>query len=282
MIVTRYTEDEFREAVRNSFSIAQVLKKIGVRPSGGNYDCAHRRIERMELDISHFTGAGHLKGKTHNWAKKTALSDILVENFLGGIGTHKIKLRLIKEGLLLKKCYVCGISEWRGQQLSLELEHKNGNRHDNRIENLELLCPNCHSLTATYRGRGKRQVCVPKRKEKFGIEDNIAIDIPREELQKMIIEEPIKNVCKKIGFSYRETIRYLRKNSFIIPSSRQKNETKRKFNVSKEELEKLISTTSMLAIGRMFGVSGNAVRKRAKLFGILDKACRKYTTKEIK
>ena len=155
MTTTRYTEEEFREAVKSSFSIRMVLKKIGVRPTGGNYSVAHRRIERMGLDISHFTGAAHLKGKTHNWAKKTPLSDLLVKNFLGGVTTHKIKLRLIKEGLLQRKCYNCGISEWQGRQLSLELEHKNGNRKDNRIENLELLCPNCHSLTETYRGKNK-------------------------------------------------------------------------------------------------------------------------------
>lgn len=155
MTTPRYTEEEFRVAVRDSFSIRNVLKKIGVQPTGGNYDVAHRMISRMGIDTSHFTGQGHLKGRNHNWAKKTATKDILVENYLGGVPTHKLKLRLVKEGVIERKCYKCGISEWRGQQLSLELEHKNGNRHDNRIENLSLLCPNCHSLTPTYRGRNK-------------------------------------------------------------------------------------------------------------------------------
>lgn len=157
MIIARYTEGQFIDAVKSSYSIASVLRKIGVRPTGGNYDVAKRRIKSLKLDTSHFTGCGHLRGKTHGWAKKTPLCDILIKDFCGGVSSHKLKLRLIKDGLLQRKCHGCGISEWLGKQLSLELEHKNGDRYDNRIENLDLLCPNCHSLTATYRGRGKRR-----------------------------------------------------------------------------------------------------------------------------
>jgi 5-methylcytosine-specific restriction endonuclease McrA len=69
--------------------------------------------------------------------------------------TH-LKVRLITAGFLRPECAECGLSRWRGQVLSLEMDHVNGNRDDNRLENLRLLCLNCHSLTETYAGRNKR------------------------------------------------------------------------------------------------------------------------------
>lgn len=68
--------------------------------------------------------------------------------------TH-LKMRLMAAGLLQPVCTECGINTWRGKPLSLELDHINGDKHDNRLENLRLLCPNCHSQTATYAGRNK-------------------------------------------------------------------------------------------------------------------------------
>lgn len=64
-----------------------------------------------------------------------------------------LKSRLLAKGLLKDQCYECGLSEWRGKHLSLHLDHINGHKHDNRLENLRLLCPNCHSQTPTYSGR---------------------------------------------------------------------------------------------------------------------------------
>jgi 5-methylcytosine-specific restriction endonuclease McrA len=61
-----------------------------------------------------------------------------------------LKRRLIAEGLKQHRCEECGISEWLGRPLSMELHHTNGDPHDNRIENLQLLCPNCHSQTENY------------------------------------------------------------------------------------------------------------------------------------
>jgi HNH endonuclease len=66
---------------------------------------------------------------------------------------HHLKVRLIKEGLKENRCEICGIDEWLGKSLNTQLHHRNGDGTDNRIENLQLLCPNCHSQTDTYGGR---------------------------------------------------------------------------------------------------------------------------------
>jgi 5-methylcytosine-specific restriction endonuclease McrA len=71
-------------------------------------------------------------------------------------GSHpppRLRLRLIREGLKEPRCENCGLDSWNGVQIPLELDHRNGRRDDNRIENLTLLCPNCHAQTPTYRGR---------------------------------------------------------------------------------------------------------------------------------
>lgn len=265
----RYTDDQFVNAVKLSYSIASVLRMIGVRPTGGNYDVAHRRIKILNLDMSHFTGKGHLRGKTHNWAKKTPLSDILVRDFTGGVGTHQLKLRLLKEGLLQRKCYRCGINEWLGKQLSLELEHKNGNRYDNRIENIELLCPNCHSLTATYRGKNngknKSKEYSDALRREMKERELINIDIDDIELTKLVAVKSIIEIGNMFGVSPKTISRICFSRNIKIP---HKSHLMKKFDVSREELEKLIKENPMTKIGQMFGVSDNAIRKRAKSYGI--------------
>jgi hypothetical protein len=149
---SKYTEEQFIEAVKTSTSVRQVLSKIGVKEAGGNYKVAREKIKRLNLDTSHFTGMGWLKGQTHKHTTKP------IEYYLTEDSYHqsyKLKLRLIAEGIKQHKCECCGITEWQGKPTPIELDHINGNNRDNRLENLRLLCPNCHAQTSTYRGRNK-------------------------------------------------------------------------------------------------------------------------------
>lgn len=152
----KYTKEDFILAVKNSISKREVLKTLGLAEAGGNYAILEKKLKSLNLDTSHWLGQGHLKGKKHTWTKKIPIQEILVNESLYN-DSNKLRIRLIKENILEAKCYECGLTEWRGKSLSFDLEHKNGNRFDNRIDNLTILCPNCHSQTATYRGRNKKK-----------------------------------------------------------------------------------------------------------------------------
>jgi hypothetical protein len=151
----RYSDQDLLEAVRSSFSVAQVLKILGRVPTGDNYKVFYRRATRLGLDTSHFTGQGHLKGKHHSWTPRRPLGEILVKD-----STYrdraKLKRRLLKEGLLINRCYECESEPvWQGKPLVLVLDHENGDWSDNRLENLRLLCPNCNSQQETFAGKNK-------------------------------------------------------------------------------------------------------------------------------
>jgi hypothetical protein len=151
----RYTDQEIIDAVRCSASIAQVLKKLQLSPTGANYKGIHAHFTRLALDVSHFTGQGHLRGKHHGWTPKAPLTAILVENSYYTSSNH-LKNRLIREGLLVNRCAACGLPpQWQGKPLKLVLDHRNGNRSDHRLENIRLLCPNCNSQQATFAGKNK-------------------------------------------------------------------------------------------------------------------------------
>jgi Zn finger protein HypA/HybF involved in hydrogenase expression len=148
----KYTDEQFIEAVKSSFSYRQVLSKLGLKEAGGNYSILKKRIHDMELNISHMTGQGHLKNKTHSYTKKP------IEYYLTKNSRHqsyKLKNRLLQENLKQHKCEHCGITEWCNKPAPIELDHINGDNTDNRLENLRILCPNCHAQTDTYRGKNK-------------------------------------------------------------------------------------------------------------------------------
>ena len=148
----KWTDEQFILAVKSSFSYAEVLRKLNLKVAGSNYDTVKRKIKKLNLDISHMTGKIWNKGKNFKFKPRIELKDALVVNS-PYISSNKLKYRLLKEGLKQHICENCHKSMWCKNKIPLELHHINGDKHDNRIENLQLLCPNCHAITDNYRGR---------------------------------------------------------------------------------------------------------------------------------
>ena len=151
----KYEKNDIKEKAKQSHSMAELLTLYGIKITGGNYTTMRRHIIHYDIDISHWTGQGWLKGKTHNWSPKTPLFEIMVKNSTYGGGTCKLKEKLFKEKIFERKCYKCNLTEWLGRLIPTELEHINGDKFDCRRENLTILCPNCHALTNTHAGKNK-------------------------------------------------------------------------------------------------------------------------------
>ena len=149
-----WTREQLKEAVKVSYSVRNVLKLLGLVEAGGNYDQVKKYVKEYSLDSSHFTGKAWNKGRIGMGKPHIPLDNILVKN--STYQSFKLKNRLFKSELKSPRCELCRWSEKAlDGRLPLELDHINGDRHDNRLGNLRILCPNCNSLQATHRGRNR-------------------------------------------------------------------------------------------------------------------------------
>lgn len=135
-------KDRLVKEVKNSSSYLEVSNKLNV-----SRGYVTRRVEEYNLDISHF-----VPGRN----RKIPKEDLFVRNSKVTRGT--IRRRVIEEEILEYKCVICDNNgQWNGRNLTLQLDHINGDSSDNRVKNLRWLCPNCHSQTTTYTGKNIRR-----------------------------------------------------------------------------------------------------------------------------
>lgn len=263
--MSKYTKERIEEAVKNSLSIADSLRYLSLRPVGGNYKWFRRVLKRFNVGISHFTGQGWSKGKTLGLSNsRLPLEKILVENSTY-CSSNSLRKRLLKEGVKKSICERCLNEEWNNQKIPLELEHCNGNNTDNRIENLKLLCPNCHAQTPFYRGRNKLSKLNERRvlnRVKFGKTSksgNTEPSLKKEEGVETLRLEPKEKKCEC--------------GKIIHPTSEKCKEcewaSRKSVRPSYEQLiEDFKNLKYFVKVGKKYGVSDNAVRKWLKLYRI--------------
>jgi 5-methylcytosine-specific restriction endonuclease McrA len=152
------SKEDLQKLVSQSQTYSAILVCLGLCSKGsGNHHRLKQRIEEEGIDCSHIKG-----GRQNNLGRKfrrdwIPLDKILVKNS-AYTNRQRLKLRLVKERLLVYKCAICGlIDEWMGKSLGLQLDHINGIFNDNRLENLRFLCPNCHSQSGTFAGKNKKK-----------------------------------------------------------------------------------------------------------------------------
>lgn len=149
-----WTQEQLKNAVINSLSCRQVLTKLNLKPTGGNYRQLSKYVQESNLNTSHFKGHAWNKGLKYTGKPLQSLEKILVEN--SDYQSYKLKLRLFINGYKKERCEICGWAEKSiDGRIPLELDHINGNHLDNRITNLQILCPNCHSLRPSHGGRNR-------------------------------------------------------------------------------------------------------------------------------
>jgi Zn finger protein HypA/HybF involved in hydrogenase expression len=140
----KYDTNKILEICSHTKSMAEAARQLGM-----NYKTLKKHTESLGIFKPNPSGKG-MKKKDNG--TKIPLNEIL-EGLHPSYQTNKLRIRLIKEDVKSEKCEVCGIDEWLGQKISLELDHIDGDKHNHKYDNLRIVCPNCHSQTSTYRGK---------------------------------------------------------------------------------------------------------------------------------
>lgn len=259
------SKDLIEGIVKKNVSKAECLRELGKRPSGGNYKWFNRIVKKFSIDTSHFTGQGWSFGKkvaANN--SKYSLEEILIKDSPYSSSCH-LKKRLLKEGVKQWICEDCLNSEWNGEKIPLELEHSNGDNTDHRIENIKLLCPNCHAQTPFYRGKNKLSTLNERRevnRVKFGetLTGNPELSCNSSKVTKSV--ETLRREPKSCQCGNRKS-----KNA---SQCRECEKLNRKTNRPSynQLIQDFSEERSFVRVGKKYGVSDNAVRKWLKFYQI--------------
>lgn len=260
------TKQLLEDTVRNSTTFSEVARKLGKQPKGGNISALVNKCRDFEIDTR------HLKGQS--WAKGTSkLSTEYLDTKVfvyGGTGTHK-QILIRERGHV---CERCKNEEWLGERITLELDHIDGDRQNNVRENLQLLCPNCHSYTPTWRGRNVKK----------------GTRVSDTTLKNALVEtENIRQALAMVGMApkggnYKRADRLL--DHIYADDQQQHDESLELSNevvdlspFTRDELEKLLWVYPTTIIAKMYNMSDNGVARWARKWN-LSKPPRGYWQKQ--
>ncbi len=218
-----------RELKCKSSTLESYLNKFGIKYKG-NMGLRGKKISVNKKPVSYFLRNGSF------------------------IISHTLKNKLIKEGIKDNICEKCHNKKWNGLDIPLELHHIDGQKFNNELSNLQILCPNCHAQTNNY---GIRNLIKSK-------ETDINNIINKKDQSNNIIQKTISSKCKKENKKkhyFCECGKEIKKLSKRCPTCDKINKRKVKNRPEKDELIKMIKETSLEAVGRKFGVTGKAIKK---------------------
>lgn len=154
----QYDKEWLSELCAESYSYSEVLRKAGRKPGGGSNETLKKKILEYGIDTSHFTGQGWRAAPSYvpqpGSKEKYKLEEVFTKN--STISQKTLRGYVERHNIIPYKCVNCGCDgNWQGGQIALDLDHIDGDNTNNLISNLRYLCPNCHALTPTYRGKNK-------------------------------------------------------------------------------------------------------------------------------
>ena len=204
-ILYEFTPLELQKLLDTSDSYSDLLRKVGLNPKGRNPETLHKIINEYNLDETQLNkNRSTLYSKNSIYPRnKNAipLTKILNNEIKKPYSSGKLLKRLVQEKYKEYKCECCGLTEWQGKTIVLQLNHINGNHYDNSLDNLEILCPNCHSQTSTFAGKNVDH-SQSKRAKRINNVKNKILKIPpisREELKKLIRTVSFVKIGKQFG-----------------------------------------------------------------------------------
>ena len=215
--------EKIKEFVKESINLTEVLNKLKIPRQGNNSKTLKNILNINNIDYSHFTG------RSRTYSTNYIKASEYLDNPNKRIRASKLKEKLLKEKIIENKCFICGINEWKGKSLVLQLHHIDGNPDNNSLDNLQLLCPNCHSQTENYCGNANNN--------------------------------PVKYYCKICGKEITKGSTYCS----VCASERNRKVKRPTLDQLISDFKEL---KTFVSIGNKYGVTGNTIKKWFSLYNL--------------
>ncbi len=183
----KYTKELLEAHIKDSSNWFEVCVKFNLRPLSGSQGHLKKRAVDYNIDFSHFLGKAWRRDREFPSEKVDTKEYLSNDKF---VKSSSLRIRLIRDGYKKNMCELCGLSEWRGEQIPLELDHINSNHFDNSLENLQIICPNCHAQETL-----KRKKSNTASKEKKGFPKRRGVSKPS--LRK-VLRPPLETLIREV------------------------------------------------------------------------------------